>query len=101
VNGMPSLDGAAAVVLYSRPECHLCDLAREELEAMRRAGWSFELHELDIEAEPRLHAAYLERIPVVEVDGEVVSELWLDRDALAAKLDTVPAMGSRRSSETE
>jgi len=35
----------------------------------------------------------LERIPVVEVDGEVVSELILDATALRARLDTV---GGRR-----
>jgi glutaredoxin len=87
------------VVLYSRPGCHLCDEAREALEAMRGDGWRFELRELDIEMDPRLHSAYLERIPVVEVDGEVVSELWLDRGALEARLDTVLAMGPRQSSD--
>jgi hypothetical protein len=85
------------VLLYSRPGCHLCDEARSELAAMLREGWRFELRERDIETDSRLHSAYLERIPVVEVDGEVVSELWLDRGALEARLDTVPRMGSRRS----
>ena len=34
----------------------------------------------------------LERIPVVEVDGVVVSELVLDEAALTARLDTVSAL---------
>ena len=89
------------VVLYTRPGCHLCDEARAGLEAMLREGWRFELRELDIDRDPRLHSAYLERIPVVEVEGQVVSELWLDPAALRARLDTVPAMGSRSSSEAE
>ena len=33
----------------------------------------------------------LEKIPVVEVDGVVVSELSLDATALRARLDTVRA----------
>ena len=33
----------------------------------------------------------LERIPVVEMDGEVVSELILDQAAVRARLDTVGA----------
>jgi glutaredoxin len=87
---------AAAVTLYSRSACPLCDEARERLEALRREGLRFELRELDIESDERLHSAYLERIPVVEVEGEVVSELFLDERALRARLDTVPAMGVRR-----
>jgi hypothetical protein len=36
-------------------------------------------------------ARYFERIPVVNVDGEQVSELVLDAHALRSRLDTVPA----------
>jgi glutaredoxin len=85
----------ATVVLYTRPGCHLCDEARAELEGLR-AEHGFALVERDIEADERLRAAYHERVPVVELDGEVVSELWLDQGALQARLDTVSAMGSRR-----
>jgi glutaredoxin len=81
------------VVLYSRPGCKLCDEAREQLRAMARQGPRFEIRDVNIEDDERLHAAYLERIPVIELEGEVVSELWLDRGALQARLDTVPTMG--------
>ena len=33
----------------------------------------------------------LEKIPVVEIDGETVSELVLDETAVRARLDTVQA----------
>ncbi len=77
------------VKLYARPDCHLCDLAREELERMRANGLEFEIESIDIESDDRLFARYLERIPVVELDGETVSELELDVGALRAKLATV------------
>jgi glutathione S-transferase len=80
---------SAVLTLYGRPECHLCELARDEILALRGAGFEFELREVDIEGDERLLRAYLERIPVVVVDGEVVSELALDRDALRTRLDTV------------
>jgi hypothetical protein len=70
------------VTLYTRPGCHLCDEARDEIEAMRAGGLELELVEVDIEGDDRLHAAYLERIPVVEVGGRVVSELGTDKAAL-------------------
>jgi glutaredoxin len=77
------------VRLYARPDCHLCDVARSELEALRADGLSFEIEEVDIESDDRLLARYLERIPVVELDGEVISELGLDVGGLRARLDTV------------
>jgi Glutaredoxin-like domain (DUF836) len=78
-----------SVLLYSRPECHLCEQARAEILALRDEGLRFELEEIDIESDDGLHRRYLERIPVVTVDGQLVSELILDRDALRARLDTV------------
>jgi glutaredoxin len=82
---------AAEVVLYSRPGCHLCDEARDALAALRDEVPAFELREVDIEGDERLLAAYLERIPVVEVGGEIVSELALDARAVRSRLDTVAA----------
>jgi glutaredoxin len=85
-----SAGGRASVVLYSRPGCHLCDEAREAILALLRGRGDVDLREVDVDGDERLLAAYLERIPVVEVDGEVVSELVLDRERLAAMLDTLP-----------
>jgi hypothetical protein len=77
------------VRLYGRSDCHLCDEAREGLLELRSDGLDFQLVEIDIEGDERLHARYLERIPVVEVDGEVISELFLDSDGLRSRLDTL------------
>ena len=77
------------VTLYARPDCHLCDEARSGLERLRADGLGFELEEVDIERDDELHALFLERIPVVELDGEIVSELLLDPDGLRARLATL------------
>jgi glutaredoxin len=77
------------VRLYARPDCHLCDEARRELLDLRAGGLDFELEEIDIESDDRLLRRYLERIPVVEVGGEVVSELFLDPDGLRSRLGTL------------
>jgi glutaredoxin len=62
--------GRPRVILYSRSCCHLCDEAREAL-----AGMGIGFEEVDIEGDEVIHAAFLERIPVVEIAGSVVSEL--------------------------
>jgi hypothetical protein len=77
------------VTLYGRDGCHLCDEAREAIVAIAAELGGLELDEVDIEADDRLLAAYLERIPVVELDGREVSELEFDRDAFLDALHTV------------
>ena len=48
------------VTLYGRPGCHLCDDA--------------------------LHRRYLERIPVIALDGEELFDFFVDEPALAERL---------------
>ena len=79
------------VTLYSRPECHLCEQARRALLALREEGRRFRLREVDIENDENLLRTYLERIPVIEIGGEIVSELAPDLTALRSRLDTVAA----------
>ena len=79
------------VTVYSRPGCHLCADAIEALVSLHGEGYRFSLHEVDIESEELLLRRMLEKIPVVEVNGVVVSELLLDEAAVRARLDTVGA----------
>jgi glutaredoxin len=69
------------LVLYGRPECHLCDDARAALE---RIGHPFE--EVDIEGDDDLLARYLERIPVVALDGAELYDFFVDEGDLRGRL---------------
>ncbi|MGI8779481.1 MAG: glutaredoxin family protein [Solirubrobacteraceae bacterium] len=73
------------VTLYGRPGCHLCDDARTVLERVR-ATRPFRLLEVDIETDDALIARYLERIPVVALDGEELFDLYVDEQALRDRL---------------
>lgn len=73
------------VVLYTREGCCLCDQARAVLERVRVRA-PFELRELDIESDERLHRAYLERIPVVTIDGVEAFEYFVDEQELERRL---------------
>jgi glutaredoxin len=70
------------VTLYGRPGCHLCDHARAALERVR-ASHPFHLEEVDIESDDALMTRYLERIPVVALDGVELFDLFVDEEALA------------------
>jgi hypothetical protein len=73
------------VTLYSRPGCHLCDEARGALRRVRALA-PFALEEVDIETDDVLHARYLERIPVVALDGEELYEYFVDEAALLRRI---------------
>jgi redox-sensing transcriptional repressor len=81
----------SVVTLYGRSGCCLCDEAREVLERVR-AELPFELRERDIDGDERLLRAYLERIPVVTLDGEELFELAVDEGILRERLARVRQM---------
>lgn len=80
----------STVVLYGRDGCCLCDDAREVLERVRRRH-PFVLEERDIDADDALQRMYLERIPVVTIDGTEAFELFVDAAELERRLDIVEA----------
>ncbi len=77
----------STVTVYSRPGCHLCAEAITALEGLR-AELGFELCELDITADEGLHRAYFERIPVIAIDGEELSDYFLDETVLRERLES-------------
>ena len=87
------------LILYGRPECGLCDEARELLRALleERAAAGLPtptLRDVDIESDPALERAFLASIPVVELGDrrlETVTSAAKLRRLLADVLDTAPA----------
>ena len=80
----------ATITLYGKPGCHLCEEARGVVE-QARAERPFELVEVDVSLDPRLHARYGERIPVLELDGHELFEYVVDPDLLRKRLGRVGA----------
>ncbi len=77
----------ATLTVYSKPDCHLCE---EAIKALRRlqAELEFDLQERDISADDALHRAYFERIPVIALDGEELSEYFLDEALVRERLES-------------
>ncbi len=74
------------LVLYGRPDCHLCDEARELLIGLVAESGDIALVERNIEEDDELHRRFLERIPVVELDGQIIGELVPDPERLRSTL---------------
>ena len=73
------------VTLYGRAGCHLCDDARRVLQRLRKRS-PFVLEERDIEADDELLSAYLERIPVIALEGEELYDFFVDERDLTRRL---------------
>jgi glutaredoxin len=76
------------VTVYGREGCHLCE---DALAVVRRvaADLAVDVRTVDIEADPALLRAYMERIPVVAVDGAEVYDFFVDEGDLRARLARV------------
>jgi glutaredoxin len=83
----------AEVTLLGRAGCHLCDDARAVLEGLRSelGPAAFVLRTVDIEADDATFKAYLERIPVIALDGQELYDFFVDRDDLRRRLLRRPA----------
>jgi glutaredoxin len=75
------------VVVYSKPDCHLCEEAMAALRALR-VERRFELEEVDIRGDEALHRRYFERIPVITVDGEEICDYFLDEALVRERLES-------------
>jgi glutaredoxin len=77
----------SVVTVYSRPGCHLCEEAIATLRRLQRE-LGFRLAERDIDADEALQRAYFERVPVIALDGEVLSDFFVDEAALRERLES-------------
>ena len=73
------------VDIYSRPGCHLCDVAKEVVERVRRQ-YPFTLQVINIETDPALEAAYGTEIPVVLINGNKAFKYRVDENEFARKV---------------
>jgi glutaredoxin len=76
------------LTVYSKPGCHLCVEAIEVLRRLQQE-LGFELAELDITTDERLHRAYFDRIPVVRTeDGEELCEYFVQEAVVRERLES-------------
>ena len=89
-----------SVVLFGRDGCCLCDEARAVLLEVQ-ARHPFVLQERDIDDDEALLRAYLERIPVVTIDGVEEFELFVDRTELEQRLSPTGERGAASRVQTD
>ena len=69
------------LILYSRPGCHLCEIAKS---ALQRANLS--ITEVSVESDPALEAEYGIEIPVLTQNGKTLLKGVFNESRIAAML---------------
>ena len=72
------------IEVYSREGCHLCEILIEKLLNLTRGRADVRVH--DIGTRPDWLQKYDIRVPVVELDGDVLREYSLDRERVMQAL---------------
>jgi glutaredoxin len=79
------------VVVYSKPDCHLCDEVKATLERVRQSH-PFALSEVNILEDPTSYARLKEEIPVVFVNGRKAFKYRLDETDFIRRLEAITGM---------
>lgn len=75
------------VEIYSRPDCHLCEVAKAVIATVQTGAQPpFELREIDISDDPELEQRFGLEIPVVFIAGRKAFKYRVDEDELRDKL---------------
>lgn len=82
------MDAVTALTLISKPDCHLCDVAREIIDSVVAdlPEGQVDVEELSIADDPALYATWWEKIPVVLIDGDLHAHWRLSADRLRTAL---------------
>ena len=75
------------ITLIGKPECHLCDVAREVVDlVVAESERDVVIEERSILDDAELYARWWEKIPVVLIDGEFHAHWRVSADRLRAAL---------------
>jgi len=77
-----SPDRPPKLIVYSRSNCHLCAVAKAELEALQETV-RFEIEVRDVDTDPAWIAAYGDEVPVGMIGDRKVFKYRVDPVALA------------------
>lgn len=84
------------LTLIGKPDCHLCEVASEVVDAVvaelpDAAAEQLEIVEKSINDDPALYALWWEKIPVVLIDGQLHAHWRLSPERLRDALESAVA----------
>lgn len=90
---------AIEIVLYSKPDCHLCDVAKKIIAACQQER-PFALRVVDISGDAQLIAQFGNDIPVVMLGKKEIARHFVRRDQLLQAVDEAAKTTTVHTAET-
>ncbi|MCS3442281.1 glutaredoxin family protein [Microbacterium phyllosphaerae] len=92
------------LTLIGKPDCHLCDVASEIIDAVvaempDAAAERIEIVEASIQDDPALYELWWEKIPVVLIDGDLHAHWRLSAERLRDALDAAVLDDARKKEQ--
>ncbi len=87
------------IVIYSKPDCCLCDEVKAQLARLRRAV-PFDLREVNILEDPRAYEQFNEEIPVVFVNGKKAFKYHLNENEFLRRIEKLRSPERQAESAT-
>ena len=75
----------AIIEIYTKPNCHLCEVAKDRLNSLRREA-GFDIIEIDVNKSSELKEKYGEFVPVILLNGEILSRFEVNIEELRLKI---------------
>jgi glutaredoxin len=76
-----------AIIIYSRPGCHLCEEMKTIVARAIADRRDVSLDEIDISTDPALEARYGLEIPVLMIDGKKVAKYRVEEAAVRRAIE--------------
>lgn len=92
------LGAGVLVEIYGKPDCHLCEVAKGQLEILRQR-WGFALREVNIALDEKLMHEFGERIPLIWVEGKLACKFRVEEEQLRQRVRQA-AWAKRQSRES-
>ena len=77
--------------MYSKPGCHLCDIARDVILSVKKE-LDFDFAETDINSDPDLLIKYKDDIPVIYINGKFFNKYNIDSNNFINKLISLQSL---------
>ncbi len=81
----PAMTNEIEVEMFSRPNCHLCDVALEVIGALEE-HYPLKLRVINVETEPQLEQQFGTELPVVRIGGQTLFKYPIEGAALEREL---------------
>ncbi len=82
----------AEVVVYSKPDCCLCDEVKAQLRRLEKAH-AFKWREVNIVEDPAALEAFEQEVPVVFIEGKKAFKFRLDEEEFLRRLRRAAPQG--------